>query len=142
MNKSLIKMIVIKYQPLLIVEHVRFLEYTKRLQPLYSVPCRKQLITQLLPQEYDFIHYKLKSMLETIAELSITTDMWTSDCNESYITVTYHFIFDNHLYSLVLITCKVFDNYTGLNIATTLKNIFNEWSITNKIVTYLITGPI
>jgi len=48
-------------------------------------------------------------MLETIADLSITTDMWTSDYNKSYITVTCHFIFDNHLYSPVLATREVFD---------------------------------
>ncbi|KAL4121152.1 hypothetical protein QTP88_013717 [Uroleucon formosanum] len=95
----------------------------------------QQLTTKLLPQEYDIKHSKLKSMLETIADLSITTDMWTSDSNKSYITVTCHFIFDNHLYSPVLTTREVFDNHTGLNIATTLKNIFNEWGITNKIVT-------
>ncbi|KAL4153182.1 hypothetical protein QTP88_001015 [Uroleucon formosanum] len=134
-NKSLIKMIVFDYQPFSIVENVGFLEYTKKLQPLYSVPSRKQLTTKLLPQEYDIINSKLKSMLETTADLSITTDMWTSDSNKSYITVTCHFIFDNHLYSPVLTTREVFDSHTGLNIATTLKNIFNEWGITNKIVT-------
>ncbi|KAL4142806.1 hypothetical protein QTP88_005205 [Uroleucon formosanum] len=133
-NKSLIKMIVFDYQPLSIVENVGFLEYTKKLQPLYSVPSRKQLTTKLLPQEYDNIYSKLKSILKTISDLSNTTDMWT-DCNKSYITVTCHFIFDNHLYSPVLATREVFDSHTGLNIATTLKNIFNEWGITNKIIT-------
>ncbi|XP_025191883.1 zinc finger BED domain-containing protein 1-like, partial [Melanaphis sacchari] len=100
--------------PLSIVENAGFLEYTKKLQPLYSVPSRKQLTTKLLPQEYDIIHYKLKSMLETITDLSITTDMWTSD---------------------LLATREVFDSHTGINIATTLKNIFNEWDIADKIVT-------
>eukprot|EP00102_Acyrthosiphon_pisum_P010151 XP_008178343.1 PREDICTED: zinc finger BED domain-containing protein 4-like [Acyrthosiphon pisum] len=61
--------------------------------------------------------------------------MWTSDCNKSYITVTCHFIFDNHLYSPVLATRELFDSHTGINIATTLKNIFNEWGIADKIVT-------
>lgn len=134
-NKSLIKMIVFDYQPLSIVENAGFLEYTKKLQPLYSVPSRKQLTTKLLPQEYDIIYSKLKSMLETVADLSITTDMWTSDCNKSYITVTCHFIFDNHLYSPVLATREVFDSHSGVNIATNLKNIFNEWGIADKIVT-------
>lgn len=135
-NKALIKMIVFDYQPLSIVENAGFLEYTKKLQPLYSAPSRKQLTTKLLPQEYDIIHSKLKSMVQTIADLSITTDMWTSDCNKLYITVTCHFIFDNHLYSPVLATREVFDSHTGLNIATTLKNIFNEWGILDKIVIY------
>jgi len=74
-------------------------------------------------------------MLETVTDLSITTDMWTSDCNKSYITVTCHFIFDHHLYSPVLAAREGFDCHTGINIATTLKNIFNEWGIADKIVT-------
>lgn len=44
-------MITIDYQPLSLVENVRFLEYTKMLQPLYSAPSRKQLATKLLPQD-------------------------------------------------------------------------------------------
>jgi len=34
-------MIVFDYQLLWIVENAEFLEYTKKLQPLYSVPSRK-----------------------------------------------------------------------------------------------------
>ncbi|KAL4123188.1 hypothetical protein QTP88_015411 [Uroleucon formosanum] len=37
-DKCVVKMIVSDYQPLSIVENVGFLEYTKKLQPLYSVP--------------------------------------------------------------------------------------------------------
>lgn len=128
-------MIVFDYQPLSIVKNAGFLEYTKKLQPLYSVLSRKQLTTKLLPQEYDIIYSKLKSMLGTVADLSITTDMWTSDCNKSHITVTCRFIFDHHLYSPVLATREVFDGHTGIIIATTLKNVFNEWGIADKIVT-------
>lgn len=40
-----------------------------------------------------------------------------------------------HLYSPVLATREVFDSHTGLNIANTLKNIFYEWGMINKIVT-------
>ncbi|KAL4148694.1 hypothetical protein QTP88_002865 [Uroleucon formosanum] len=60
---------------------------------------------------------------------------WTSDCNKSYLTVTCHFIHNNRLHSPVLATREVKDSHTGLNIATALTHIFNEWSIANKIVT-------
>jgi len=70
-----------------------------------------------------------------VNDLSITTDMWTFDCNKSYITVTCHFIHNNRLHSPVLATREVKDSHAGLNIATALTHIFNEWSIANKIVT-------
>lgn len=134
-DKCVVKMIVSDYQPLSIVENVGFLEYTKKLQPLYSVPSRKLLTTKFLPQEYNVISSKLKLILENVNDLSITTDMWTSDCNKSYLTVTCHFIHNNRLHSPVLATREVKDSHTGLNIATALTHIFNEWSIANKIVT-------
>lgn len=134
-DKCVVKMIVSDYQPLSIVENVGFLEYTKKLQPLYSVPSRKLLTTKLLPQEYNVISSKLKLILENVNDLSVTTDMWTSDCNKSYLTVTCHFIYNNRLHSPVLATREVKDSHTGLNIATALTHIFNEWAIANKIVT-------
>lgn len=136
-NKSLIKMIVADYQPLSLVENVGFIEYSKKLQPLYSIPSRKVLTSQLLPQEYNVILLKIKSILQNVNDLSITTDMWTSDSDKSYITVTCHFIFDDQLYSPVIATKSVSDIHTGQNIAATLTNIFNEWNIANKIITVI-----
>ncbi|CAI6373848.1 unnamed protein product [Macrosiphum euphorbiae] len=74
-------------------------------------------------------------MLKTVLNVSVTTDMWTSDSNKAYITVTCHFIFDDILYSPVLATREVHDSHTGENIAASLRLIFNEWEIGNKIVT-------
>lgn len=134
-DKCLVKMIVSDYQPLSIVENVGFLEYTKKLQPLYCVPSRKLLTTKLLPQEYNTISSKLKLVLKNVNNLSITTDMWTFDCNKSYITLTCYFIFNYRLHSPVFVTREVKDSHTGLNIVTALTNIFDEWAIANKIVT-------
>lgn len=126
-------MIVNKYQPLLLVENTGFLELTKKLQPLYKPPSRKTLTTKLIPDEYNKIVATLKSMLENISDLSITTDMWTSDSNRAYITVT--FIFNDHLYSPVIATREMREAHTGLNIAALLSNILIEWGIKDKIVT-------
>ncbi|XP_008184752.2 zinc finger BED domain-containing protein 1-like, partial [Acyrthosiphon pisum] len=134
-DKSLIKMITADYQPLSIVENVGFLEYTKQLQPLYTPPSRKLLSTKLLPDQYNIIVSKLKSMLNNVNDVSVTTGMWTSDSTKSYITVTCHFIYNDNLYSPVIATREVCDSHTGENIASALSYIFNEWNITHKIVT-------
>ncbi|XP_022172647.1 zinc finger BED domain-containing protein 1-like [Myzus persicae] len=116
-------------------ENVGFLEYTKQLQPLYTPPSRKLLSTKLLPDQYNIIVSKLKSMLNNVNDVSITTDMWTSDSQKSYITVTCHFIYNDNLYSPVIATREVCESHTGENIASALSYIFNEWNITHKIVT-------
>lgn len=134
-DKALVKMIVSDYQPLSMVDNIGFKEYTNILQPLYTPPSRKLLSTKLLPTEYNVIVSKLKGMLRTVLYVSVTTDMWTSDSNKAYITVTCHFIFDDILYSPVLATKELNDLHTGENIAASLKLIFDEWEINNKIVT-------
>jgi len=128
-------MIMADYQPLSIVENVGFLEYTKKLQPLYTPPSRKLLTTKLLPDQYNIIVSKLKSMLNNVNDVSITTDMWISDSTKSYITVTFYFIYNDNLYLPVIVNREVCESHTGENIASALLYIFNEWNITDKIVT-------
>lgn len=73
MDRSLIKMISVDYQPVSLVENIGFLEYSKKLQPLYKPPSRKT--TKLLPEEYNKIAAILKSTLKSINNISITTDI-------------------------------------------------------------------
>lgn len=65
-------------------------------------------------------------MLKNVNDVSIKTDMWTSDFTKSYITVTCHFIYTDNLYSPVIATKEVCESHTGENIASTLSHIFNE----------------
>jgi len=123
-------MIIADYQPLSIVENIGFLEYSKILQPLYSPPSRKLLTTKLLPDEYNTIVSKLKYMLVTIDYVLITTDMWTSDSNKGYITVTCHFIFDDKLYSPVLATREV--QYTERIPGRILQLCFQKYLMSGK----------
>ncbi|XP_008182397.1 zinc finger BED domain-containing protein 1-like [Acyrthosiphon pisum] len=96
-------------------------------EPLLEPPVKRQRQLRLYVS-------KLKGMLKTVLNVSVTTDMWTSDSNNAYITVTCHFIFDDILYSPVA-TREVHDSHTGEHIAASLSLIFNEWEIGNKIVT-------
>lgn len=134
-DKSLIKMISVDYQPLSLVENIGFLEYSEKLQPLYKPPSRKTLTMKLLPEEYNKIATILKSMLKSINNVSITTDIWTSDSNRAYLTVTCHFIFNDCLYSPVLATREMIKTHTGANIASSISDILIEWGILDKIVT-------
>ncbi|XP_049302956.1 E3 SUMO-protein ligase ZBED1-like [Bactrocera dorsalis] len=134
-DESLIKMITRDMQPLSIVENEGFREYTKKLQPLYSIPDRKLLSNTMLPSKYNETRKKLHAILLNISHLSITTDMWTTDSQKSFLSVTSHFIWESKMNSAVLATKEVFGSHTAQNIATELKSIFDEWSIFNKIVT-------
>lgn len=127
-------MIVSDNQPLSIVDNIGFKKYTNILKPLYTPPSRKLLSIKLFPGEYDVIGSKFKCMLRITGNVSVATDVWTFDSNKAYVTVTCHFMFDDNLYSPVLTTREVRGSHTG-DIAALLGLVFNEWEISDKIVT-------
>lgn len=91
-TKTLIKMIAKDYQPFRIVDDKGFQEFVKILNPSYTLPSRKALSYELLPNIYAEEIQKLEIRLEQISTLAITTEMWTSDSNLIFVTVTVHFI--------------------------------------------------
>lgn len=139
-EKKLLKMIVLDFQPLSIVENVGFLEYTKALNPLYTPPNRKKLSNEILPKAYMESATVLKTVLNEIKYTAITTDMWTSENNIGYITVTCHYIRDNVMFSRVLATNDATlimstASHTSGNLAQAITTILNDWGIYDKIVT-------
>lgn len=77
----------------------------------------------------------MKTMLNSVKHVSITTDIWTSDSNVAYITVTCHFINKNTLLTRVLNTQKIAEAHTGVNIAAAMSKILDDWNIKEKVVT-------
>ncbi|XP_030765200.1 zinc finger BED domain-containing protein 1-like [Sitophilus oryzae] len=134
-NLALIKMIVFDYQPLQIVEDRGFREFTKKLNPLYTLPSRKMLTSKLIPELYQTEIHKLKSKLSAVDHVGVTTDLWTSDTINHYITITIHFIENAELHTSALQTSEVQGSQTGSHIASELMEIFNKWEISRKVVT-------
>nr|XP_023028246.1 zinc finger BED domain-containing protein 1-like [Leptinotarsa decemlineata] len=134
-DRALIKMITNDYQPLSIVEDKGFIEYSNLLRPQYKLPNRKKLSNDILPSIYAEQVEELKLLLNDTSSVSVTTDIWTSDSNRGYITVTCHFIYNDEFHSHVLSTEEIIGNHSGELISTVLSDIFNIWNISNKIIT-------
>lgn len=132
-DRSLIEMIVKDYQPLSIVENQGFLNYSKKLQPLYTPPTRKHLVSKLLPDLYEEVKLKVQCMLKDAAHVAVTTDMWTSDSNKSFLAVTSHYIYNEILHASLLSSEEFRDRHTGENIAAYLQSVFRQWDIENKV---------
>jgi hypothetical protein len=100
----------------------------KELVPEYVVPCRKT-IKNYLTKKYEDQKAKLILSLEG-QRISFTTDHWTSLANESYMTVTAHYIdLQWELQSAVLQTVLMSERHTGENIATRLQECATEFNI-------------
>jgi len=91
----------------------------------------------MLPKLYDELKEHLKSELNVVNYVAITTDEWTSLANEAYITVTCHFVNKNfELITAVLSTATLATptNHSAANVAESLMQVLSEWGLQKKVV--------
>lgn len=123
-DEALLDLITIDMQPLQIVENEGFIKYSKKLNPDYVLPSR----SQMLEEKYNICSSKIKKKqkLQDVEYIALTTDIWSSDSQKSYINVTAHFIQSSKLQSLVISTSELADQHTSINIANALRAIITE----------------
>ena len=68
--------------------------------------------------------------------ICLTTDIWTSQANQTYMTVTAHFIDvkNNKITNFVLETKEFSGNHIDERIVERLEALCSEWSIIDKIL--------
>jgi hypothetical protein len=84
---------------------------------------------------------KMKSLLSKVNKVNITTDMWTSRQNSSYMVVTCHFI--DATWSLnrrILNFCNLPPPHTGHAISKTLFKCFRDWGIDNNVCSVTVNN--
>ena len=134
-------MIVKEYHPFSIVEDKEFRRLINMISPNYIIPSKKIILNSLLPQNLETAVQNIKRQLENVSAICLTTDGWTSIINQSFVTVTIHFINPKKDYeiSTVLLRCTDFpQSYTGDDLALFLKNTVAEWGL-NQHVAAVVT---
>ena len=127
-------MIFLDLQPVKIVEDVGFQNLVAVLDGRYQLPSRQTVMRNLMPMKYQECAESLLHVIEDIESCSLTTDFWTSRANESFITVSCHFIDQEWvLKSYILCTHRVTGSHNAVKIASELQNIASKWKITEKI---------
>jgi len=132
-NQQLIFMICSDLQPFSLVEDKGFIEFCKALNPNYKIPSRKT-VQKLLSSSFCKVKSSLEDLLQRAEFIAITTDIWKSSKNRSYLTVTAHFIIDNQLYDCSLETVPITVDETAEQLFELLNGIFCSWNIREKIV--------
>lgn len=133
-DKALLLMICKDFQPFSIVK-MDFKNLVKILDPRYELPSRTTLRDSLLKQKYEICKNKLFALIQDVSHVSLTSDLWTSRANESFLTVTCHFIDkDYKIHTAVLSTNKMETNHTSENIAKEINIIIKDWDIDGKVV--------
>lgn len=133
-DDALVRMVTEDMQPFTIVDDAGFQRYTEALNPRYVIPSAKTL-KKMVEANNDVHKQQLQQAIQDVIAVTLTTDLWTSRNTEAYITVTCHFVNkDYKLNSKVLTTSQMNGPHTADNIATSLKQIIEEWNLQNKVM--------
>ena len=132
-TQAIADMIIKDYIPLSIVESESFVNLMQIVAPDYKVPSRNTVKSRLI-KRYDDERDSLVKELNSVQSVSLTTDTWTSNATESYITVTEHHITDDwEMQSNVLMTRAMPERHTGENLANKLLDCASEFELENKV---------
>ncbi len=129
-------MVAIDLQPLTTVENKGLTRVLSLLDKKYRMPTRRTLTTRLLPELYNEEKTKIKTILQKTKGLSITTDLWTSPTQTSFIAVTAHFWRDGEqkLSSKNLECVRVSGRHVAKNLTCQINKILNDYEVKDKVI--------
>lgn len=135
LDHQLVRVVTKEYHPLSIVEDKEFKTFITMLNPGYSLPSRKTLSTNLIPQQYKRVSEMVQSDISQATGVSLTFDSWTSIANENYIAITAHYIGESGDMKSSLLECvENSQSHTAVNLSEELNKCVEKWGIRNKIV--------
>ena len=132
-NQALAIFVVQAYVPMKIVEHESFRHLMQLLNPQYEVPSRTTVRARI-DQQYNDAKKSLLSSLQGSTSVALTTDSWTSNATEAYLTVTVHYIKDDwSMESRILMIRAMPERHTGENLAIRLKDCVDEFGRKGRV---------
>lgn len=135
MDKKLLLLFILDFQPFSMVEDNGFKAFVTALNPAYQLPSRHSISKTCIQALYEECLHKVKDIVKQGVKFCITTDCWTSRNTVSYIAVTVHFLNDNFDLYTILLECRSMDtSHTSENLALELKDIVENWGIQDKIL--------
>jgi len=124
-------MLALDLQPASIVEDHGFQTFLKVIDPKFIPPSWQTITRDLLPKLYKD---KLLGELHKTEWCAVTTDLWTSQATEGYLTMTCYYLTNEwNLRSVVLVTVHAPVAHTAANISSVLSHITERWNIKDKI---------
>lgn len=145
LNQKVTEMVALDLQPYSFVEDRGFKALMNEAVPGYNLPSRTKLSRVLVPRLYDDTRARVKAELRKAFEdgtstLAFTSDIWSSRANESFISLTCHFVtvrFEMKKFTLNMRHLP--ESHTALNIAAALEQLCAEWEIPTDCVKYVVT---
>ena len=116
LTNSVVGLIANDLLPLSLVDSEKFRSLLATAEPSFTMPSRKHLSTQLLPQRAATVRDKLITLLSRAQDVALTIDLWSSRDMRAFIGVTAHFILDFTMRGAMLACHRVRGSHTAENI--------------------------
>ena len=131
---KIVRMIIIDMRPIRIVECPGFKDLVLTLEPGYTIPTRKT-VKKMIDYLYEKAKVKLIELLATIPSISLTTDIWSSITNDSYLTITAHWLSNEwEMSCAVLQTNEFAGRHTGVAISNELLEAAKYYNSSDKVI--------
>ena len=121
-------------QPFNVVENEKFIDMVNVFDSRYKVPDRHQ-IKEKVVDVFDKRRLNIRyDILKIPGRVSFIADMWTSTLSsEAYLGLTIHYIDENWTLRCFLLDIIPFKTrHTGINMASAINNVLNEFNLTGK----------
>lgn len=135
MDNAVCSLIYKDMRPIAVVEGAGFIELVKALNPSYKLKSRNCYLSKIKAM-YASSQEQLKALLQTATDIAFTTDLWSSNRQESYIGITVHWLTtDLKMQHALIATEEMPESSTGVNIKQHLDDNFDRLDIAEKVVT-------
>ena len=106
----------------------------KEIEPRYT-PCSRNYLSQsLIPSMFQKVKECIAKLVEKEQHISLTTDIWSSDSLDSYLSCTGPWIDSNWENKECCLHAQPFnERHTGENIVTVFTTCLDTWNITGKL---------
>ena len=131
-TKRIAEMIAIDSQPFSIVEDAGFVRLMKHTCPRYIIPSRKYFSEKIIPEMYANLRQRLFEDIhsDNNCSISFTTDIWSREGGESFISWTAHYITSEFQRDeRVLQVCPFPGSHTADAISEMILKLLDKWSI-------------
>lgn len=90
-----------------------FNAFVKGFDPCYKIPSRKRLLEGTITAMYNTCQNEIKTALQNVHSVVLTTDMWTSRSTMGYLAVTCHFVDNWEMWECLLESRRVNKQHPG-----------------------------
>ena len=130
LNLLLVEMLCKEGLPFNLVDSPSFPAFVRELDQRYVLPSRKVVSRTLIPEKYDQTKSAIKASMSQSNAHAVTTDMWTSASNNSYMGVTAHWLDEEFIiHNKCLAVQPATDSHTAKFIAEEIQAVLKDWSI-------------